>query len=80
MAKPSSGLRVAVTGAAGSLGRRLVARLLDDSGVERVVALDREPLKEAHPELGFRTGDVRDVKFSLFALSWLDPQLAAPPP
>lgn len=34
---------VAVTGAAGPVGRRVVGRLLDDPGVERVVSIDREP-------------------------------------
>ncbi len=33
--------RVAVTGAAGPVGRRLVARLLDDPSVEAVVAIDQ---------------------------------------
>ncbi len=35
--------RVAVTGAAGPVGRRLVSRLLDDPSVKEVVAIDRTP-------------------------------------
>jgi nucleoside-diphosphate-sugar epimerase len=34
---------IAVTGAAGPVGRRVVARLLEDPTVQRVVAIDREP-------------------------------------
>ena len=37
--------QIAVTGAAGPVGRRVLARLLADSDVERVVAIDREPLR-----------------------------------
>ena len=37
--------QVAVTGAAGPVGRRVVARLLADPAVERVVAVDREPMR-----------------------------------
>lgn len=37
--------RVAVTGAAGPVGRRLVARLLEDEAVKEVVAIDRHDLE-----------------------------------
>jgi len=36
--------RVVVTGAAGGLGRRVLARLVADASVSHVVAIDREPL------------------------------------
>ncbi len=37
--------QIAVTGAAGPVGRRVVARLLADPEVERVVGVDREPIR-----------------------------------
>lgn len=39
--------QVAVTGAAGPVGRRVVARLLADPDVERVVGIDRAPVRPA---------------------------------
>lgn len=57
------GERVAVTGAAGHLGRAVVARLLDlaDRGeVEEVVALDRAPSPLRHPRLRTVVADVRE--------------------
>lgn len=42
--------RIAVTGAAGPVGRRVVARLLADPEVERVVTIDREPVAGAVPD------------------------------
>lgn len=48
---------VAVTGAAGFLGRSLARALKDDAAVGRVVALDRV---SGDPELEWSLGDVRD--------------------
>jgi nucleoside-diphosphate-sugar epimerase len=42
---------VAVTGAAGPVGRRLVDRLCDDSDVTRVVVIDRRPLRRRHDKV-----------------------------
>jgi len=47
--KTAPKLRVAVTGAAGDLGALLLPRLLDDPGVEKVLALD---VAKPHPEPG----------------------------
>jgi UDP-glucose 4-epimerase len=51
---------IAVTGASGSLGRVLISRLLDDPGVETIIALDRKPLPFAAERVEFRDCDVRD--------------------
>src|SRR5262245_47465306 len=55
-----SGLRVAVTGAAGSLGRHVVAGLCAAPEVAAVVALDRAPLPLSHAKLRCLQIDVRD--------------------
>jgi UDP-glucose 4-epimerase len=55
-----TGLRVAVTGAAGSLGRQVVARLCAAPEVAGVVALDRAPLPFSHAKLHAVRCDVRD--------------------
>lgn len=47
----ASGLRVAVTGAAGSIGSRLVASLAASDDVEAVVALDARPIEPANPKV-----------------------------
>ncbi len=51
---------VAVTGAAGNLGRLVVDRLLAAESVERVLALDRREIDRSHPKLTSAIGDVRD--------------------
>lgn len=51
-------MRVAVTGAAGYLGSRLVRALADRPGVEAVLAVDLRPLPFAHPRVLFRAHDV----------------------
>lgn len=53
-----SGLTVAVTGAAGFLGRSLTPALRDDPRVARVVAIDRAPGETDGVE--WRSADVRD--------------------
>jgi nucleoside-diphosphate-sugar epimerase len=59
-----AGRTVAVTGAGGLIGRRLVEQLLDDPGVDRVVAIDVEgptgPAGPARAGLEHWQGDVRD--------------------
>lgn len=54
------GLRVAVTGAAGSLGRHVVAGLCAAPELAAVVALDRTPLPLSHGKLRSAQIDVRD--------------------
>lgn len=47
----ASGLRIAVTGAAGSIGSRLVESLAASNDVEAVVALDAKPIELTHPKV-----------------------------
>jgi UDP-glucose 4-epimerase len=47
----ASGLRIAVTGAAGSIGSKLVARLAASDDVDEVVALDARPVDATHPKV-----------------------------
>jgi len=49
-----------VTGASGSLGRRVIALLRDRADVAAVVGLDRAEAPPAHSKLDFRPCDVRD--------------------
>ncbi len=51
---------VAVTGAAGYIGRRLVERLCSDGAIERVIGFDVRPIDFTHPKLLFDSVDVRD--------------------
>ncbi len=56
-----AGATVAVTGAEGFIGRRLIDRLVDDASVARVIALDvADPSGPARPKLERRRADVRD--------------------
>ncbi len=55
---------VAVTGAAGNLGRLVVDRLLAAESVERVVAIDRHAGKRVDARLSWIAADVRDVEFA----------------
>lgn len=56
---------VAVTGAGGLLGRRLIDRLLADPAVDRVVALDvRVDGLPSDARLERRTADIRDPRFA----------------
>ncbi len=47
----ASGLRIAVTGAAGSIGSKLVARLAASDDVEAIVALDTRPIDSPSPKV-----------------------------
>lgn len=49
---------IAVTGAAGYIGRRLVERLLADDTVERVIAADVRPAPLAHSKLTYLRQDI----------------------
>jgi nucleoside-diphosphate-sugar epimerase len=53
--------RVAVTGAAGRLGRVLVDRLAREPGIEQIVALDVRPAEATSPKVEVRVADVRDA-------------------
>lgn len=54
------GVSVAVTGAAGNLGRLVLERLLSEPGVDRVVALDLQPLEHPDTRVVSVGIDVRD--------------------
>lgn len=49
---------IAITGASGVVGRRVVQHLLAREDVERVVALSRRPLDVQHPKLVFKVVDM----------------------
>jgi len=51
---------ITVTGASGSLGRVLVERLANDPKVERIIALDRQPIEQTNKKVEFHKCDVRD--------------------
>ncbi len=53
--------RVAVTGAAGRLGRVMLDRLIRAPEIDRVVALDLRPPAAEHPKVEPVTADVRDA-------------------
>ena len=53
------GLRVAVTGAAGSIGSKLVERLAAAEAVDAVLAFDARPVPLAHPKLVVFQQDTR---------------------
>ena len=55
----ASGLRVAVTGAAGSIGSKLVGRLVASDDVDRVLAFDARPVMADHPKLVSFQQDIR---------------------
>ena len=52
---------IAITGVAGGLGRRLLARLDADPSVTRVVGIDRISPSSAGPKLDFHRIDVREI-------------------
>ena len=54
------GLRVAVTGAAGSVGAALVERLAGSDGVDGIVALDVLPVSAPHPKVTAFRRDIRE--------------------
>ena len=58
---------VAITGAAGYIGQRLLARLNPEPFVERIVALDRRDLGETPPKVLFFQQDVNAPLEELFA-------------
>jgi UDP-N-acetylglucosamine 4,6-dehydratase/5-epimerase len=63
-------MRVAITGASGSLGRALLTRLTHTGGADRIVAFSRDEQKRAalvrdfgwHPGVRVFSGDVRDAE------------------
>ncbi len=57
---------IAVTGAAGYIGRQLVGRLLADDAVERVTAIDMRPAPLAHPKLTYLRQDINAPLDSAF--------------
>ena len=60
--------RIAVTGASGYLGRRLVQRLDEDEGTERIVAIDLRPLPGRYSsKLVFRAQDICAPLADVFA-------------
>lgn len=56
----SRGLRVAVTGAAGSVGTRLVERLAESGSVDEIVAFDVLPVRASHPKVAEFRQDIRE--------------------
>ena len=77
-------VRVAVTGAAGLIGQRLVERLATDDRIDGIVALDRRRPPDAlvTPKMEFRDVDVRDpnvvgllgdVDALVHLAFWMDP-------
>ena len=57
---PTTPLTVAVTGAAGYLGGRLIEDLCDDGSVGKVLGFDVRPPSISHPKFVFDSVDVRD--------------------
>lgn len=55
----ASGLRVAVTGAAGSVGEKLVERLAASDDVDFIAAFDVQPLHFEHPKVARFQQDIR---------------------
>jgi UDP-glucose 4-epimerase len=55
----ASGLRVAVTGAAGSVGAKLVERLAASDDVDSIVAFDTRPIPFQHPKVVSFQQDIR---------------------
>ncbi|MCY3886419.1 MAG: NAD-dependent epimerase/dehydratase family protein [Chloroflexi bacterium] len=55
----ASGLRVAVSGVAGSIGSKLVERLAASDGVDSVVAFDARPVVVDHPKVMSFQQDIR---------------------
>ena len=55
----ASGLRVAVTGAAGSIGSKFVERLAASDDVDGIVAFDALPVGAAHPKVAAFRQDIR---------------------
>ena len=55
----AKGLRVAVTGAGGSIGAKLVERLMASDDVDGVVAFDSRPLTVEHPKVVSFQQDIR---------------------
>jgi nucleoside-diphosphate-sugar epimerase len=62
--RTNSGGQVAVTGVSGYLGRRLLALLEDDPGVERVIGVDVVPPADPSSKLEFHELDVRDARLA----------------
>ena len=62
----ASGLRVAVTGAAGSIGARLVESLAASDDVDTVVALDARPIDITHPKVVVYQRDISQPLEDIF--------------
>lgn len=56
------GWRIAVTGASGFVGQVLVDRLLRDTRVQRVLAIDLRAIGRTHPKLSHATRDICDPR------------------
>ena len=56
----SRGLRIAVTGAAGTVGARLVERLAGSDDVDGIVAFDVLPVGASHPKVAAIRRDIRE--------------------
>lgn len=52
---------VAITGAAGTLGQRLISHLLNDASIERLVAIDRVASSHKEPRVEQVVGDLRTL-------------------
>lgn len=52
--------RIAITGSSGHLGKALIAALVQDPAVLKIVAIDRHPVDHGHAKVDARTCDVRD--------------------
>ena len=78
-----NGRSILITGASGSLGRRLVARILEQfPGIKRLVVFSRDELKQCEmarlfptsrfPQLHYMIGDIRDSARIARALEGID--------
>ena len=64
--------RVAITGVSGYLGRRLLQRLEEEEGVERIIGISRNPPRHASSKLSFFSRDVRESFRDIFAENDVD--------
>lgn len=64
-------MKVAITGAAGYLGKQIIGRLVEDSSVKSIVAFDRAEFPEKHKKIKSIVGNVNDKKIK-FAFAGCD--------